>query len=870
MMRIFIIILITVLTTLSLTAQHSTITPVLAQQLKNLNASDYIKVNVVFTEQVHYGLINAQFKLDNTPLSDRAKTVIRTSMNLAERSQASCIRLLKNNAKKVKAYHSLWIINMMTIEATKDIIEQLTLNSEIDYLEEYNHFTVKPAEIILGESVNSKSVGGIEPGLAAINAPALWAMGYTGKGRKYLNYDTGMWTDHPALAAAWLGNYQPLDQAWYGVDSPTPTDKDGAHGTHTAGTVLGLDPATNDTTGVAFNAYVMVTDPIVTSAADIKPLVEYIAVFEFALNPDGDTTTTDDIPDAINNSWGIDIHDDTTLCAGYITQMFDAIEAAGIANVYSAGNEGPGNTTIGQPQYVSTGLVNTFTVGAVDGADPAFPITNFSSEGPTICNVPAGPLKIKPEVVAPGLNVRSSVEDNNYASYNGTSMAGPHATGAVLLLKEAFPNVSGEEILLALYNTAMDLGAVGEDNIYGKGMINVLAAFNELAITHTPTPPNQYKYDATVSEILTTGSNFFCTQTINPTINIKNQGDSSIINAEIIYQLNNEPPFSYNWVGTLLAGNTALINLPAITALGFGEYELKIKVIIDTNNIESDYINNQRVQRFNIRETTSTLPYAEDFENMSIDNSEWLTSYTDGSITWDTIPTSGLSESRISASMQLYDYNNLNEKDALISKNIILPNQDSIFLRFDLAYQYYLPIASLADSMEIFISKDCGLNYTSIYKKGGNNLETYSTSSANFVPQAANQWRTEYVDITSFANNDVIVKFVSHNKSGNNLYLDNIWVYEGAEPLISSITELHLEQLSIYPNPTKNTFQINLGKNEIENSKIEVFDILGKSLYLMQVASNEIEINLEGYPNGVYILKFSNNKGVRTNKIIKE
>ena len=869
-MRILIITLITALTTLSLVAQNATITPSLKEQLKNSSASDYLKVNVVFTNQIHYGLINAQFKLNNTPLSERAKTVIRKSMNLAESSQASCINFLKNNSNKVRAYHSLWIINMMTIEATKEIIEQLTMNSEIDYLEEYNHFTVKPIEIMLGESVNSKSVGGIEPGLAAINAPALWAMGYTGKGRKYLNYDTGMWTEHPALTDAWLGNYQPLDQAWYGVDSPIPADKDGAHGTHTAGTVLGLDPATNDTIGVAFNAYVMVTDPIVTSAADIKPLVEYIAVFEFALNPDGDTTTTNDIPDAINNSWGIDIHDDTTLCAGYITQMFDAIEAAGIANVFSAGNEGPGNTTIGQPQYVSTGLVNTFTVGAVNGANPTFPITNFSSEGPTICNVPAGPLKIKPEVVAPGLNVRSSVADNNYASYNGTSMSGPHATGAVLLLKEAFPNVSGEEILLSLYNTATDLGAAGEDNIYGKGMINVLAAFNELALTHTPTLPNQYKYDATVSEILNTGSNFICTPSISPTVQIKNQGDSSIVNAEIIYQLNEEPQVVYNWVGTLLAGGTALINLPTITALGFGEYELKIKVIIDSNNVESDYINNQRIQRFDIRETISTLPYVEDFENMSIGNSEWKTSYTDGSTTWDTIPTSGLSGSLVSASMQLYNYNNLNEKDALISTNISLPNQDSIFLRFDLAYQYFLPIASLADSMEIFISTDCGLTYSSIYKKGGNDLQTYSTSTANFVPQASNQWRTEYVDITSFANNDVIVKFVSHNKSGNNLYLDNIWVYEGSEPIISSITAVHLAQLSIYPNPTKNTFQIDLGENELENAKIEVFDILGKSLYLKEVSSKIIQINLAGFTNGVYLLKFSNNKGVRTSKIIKE
>ena len=105
---------------------------------------------------------------------------------------------------------------------------------------------------------------------------------------------------------------------------------------------------------------------------------------------------------------------------------------------------------------------------------------------------------------------------------------------------------------------------------------------------------------------------------------IENKGDSTITNAQIIYQLNEEPVNNYTWTGTLVPGDTSSISLPSITALAYGDYELKIKAELDTNNIECDYINNQRVQRFNIRETISTLPYSEDFENMMIENSEWL------------------------------------------------------------------------------------------------------------------------------------------------------------------------------------------------------------------------------------------------------
>jgi subtilisin family serine protease len=847
-------------------SQTAILTSHLNQELNNGKNSDYFKVNIVFVDQVNHIVLNQNLKQTKVSAEERAKTVIRKSMDLANQTQANVVNLLNSNSNRVKSYKSYWIINMMVIEAKKDVIMQLAGLPEIDYMEEFDHFTGKPIEIMKGITAAEKSVGGIEPGLAAINAPALWSMGYTGKARKYFSIDTGVWKDHPAISDNWLGNYQPMNQALYGIDSPVPIDKSGSHGTHTVGTVLGLEQATNDTIGVAFNAYFMVSDPIVTNIADIKPLPDYIDVFEFALNPDGDTATTSDIPDAINNSWGIDEHHDTSICSGYVTQMFDAIETAGIANVFSAGNEGPSDTTIGKPQYVSTGLVNTFTVGAVNGASPSFPITNFSSHGPTACPTGGGSLEIKPEVVAPGLNVRSSIDQNNYASFNGTSMAGPHATGAVLILKEAFPNATGEEILLALYNSAIDLGVVGEDNTYGKGMIDVLAAFNLLALSYTPTPPNQYKYDIAVKSILNPSNDIICNQSISPKILIENKGDSAITNATITYQLNNELVNNYNWIGVLLPGDTVSINLPVVSALAIGNYELKIKAEIDSLNIECDYINNQRVSRFRILDYFSTLPYSEDFENMRIDSSEWFVRNPDGSTTWDTIPTAGLPSGNYSATMQLYNYPGSKQLDDLISTQISLPLQDSLFLRFDLAYQ--MIVTAIADTLTISISEDCGDSFTEIYKKGGEDLETNDTLTSNFVPKYSSHWRREYVDITAHAGNDVIIQFQSYNKSGNNLYLDNIWVYEGAEPV--STKEYNIEAFKIYPNPTSNIINIDLAENEFNKSTIEVIDLLGKTIKSFNVHNKLVTIDMNSYSTGIYFIKFTNQLGSKTQKIIKQ
>jgi subtilisin family serine protease len=78
-------------------------------------------------------------------------------------------------------------------------------------------------------------------------------------------------------------------------------------------------------------------------------------------------------------------------------------------------------------------------------------------------------IDIKPEVSAPGVSVCSASGHDGYAMLSGTSMACPHVSGVLLLLKEAFPYLGAYELKYAIYKTASDLGDPGEDNIYGNG-----------------------------------------------------------------------------------------------------------------------------------------------------------------------------------------------------------------------------------------------------------------------------------------------------------------------------------------------------------------------------------------------------------------
>jgi hypothetical protein len=125
---------------------------------------------------------------------------------------------------------------------------------------------------------------------------------------------------------------------------------------------------------------------------------------------------------------------------------------------------------------------NGYAIGAVDG-NFGFPppIASFSSRGPSTCPGHTPPADIKPEVVAPGVNVRSSVPGGGYQSngWSGTSMAGPHVTGIFALLREVNPDIDVATAKQIIMDTARDLGVAGEDNTFGWGIPDAYAAVLE-------------------------------------------------------------------------------------------------------------------------------------------------------------------------------------------------------------------------------------------------------------------------------------------------------------------------------------------------------------------------------------------------------
>ncbi|RJS70385.1 MAG: hypothetical protein CW694_07785, partial [Candidatus Syntrophoarchaeum sp. WYZ-LMO15] len=153
-------------------------------------------------------------------------------------------------------------------------------------------------------------------------------------------------------------------------------------------------------------------------------------------------------------------------------QAVNNIANLGVVPVIAAGNDGDlGLRTISSPGSASDAI----TVGATDWEMDY--IAWFSSRGPVGYGETG---MIKPDVVAPGVDVVSTWYGGGYASMSGTSMATPHVSGVVALMLQANSSLSPAEVKQILKKSSFDLGKAGEDNTYGAGRVDAYTAVSNV------------------------------------------------------------------------------------------------------------------------------------------------------------------------------------------------------------------------------------------------------------------------------------------------------------------------------------------------------------------------------------------------------
>jgi len=455
------------------------VSPGLKRQMDVMNPDDHIRVLVVMAEQVDVATLDLGLRAAKASLSTRHHLVVDELRTTAARSQRDLLADLaaKASADVVRGFTPHWLVNGVVVATTVAGVAELAARDDVEVVEaDLRAELVEPVA-----SASADEAVGVAPGVVAVGARRVWdELGVDGSGALVGVIDTGVQGDHPALSGSWRGNSTPTEECWIDaadLGDVAPVDRHG-HGTHVMGTIVGLAPG--DTIGVAPGAQWIAANPVYLEAG-LQFDNAVLASLEFMTDPDGDPATTDDVPDVVQNSWGVSEEN-----AGYIDcdsrwwNAIDACEAAGVVLTWSAGNEGPDGMTMRSPADRATSAVNCFSVGSTNHTAP-YLVSDFSSRGPSGCG---GVYAVKPEVVAPGDDIYSADHDGGYRLMSGTSMAGPHVAGVVALMRAANPDLDVVTIKNILMETAVDIGLSGEENDNGHGFIDGFAAVQEALRPH--------------------------------------------------------------------------------------------------------------------------------------------------------------------------------------------------------------------------------------------------------------------------------------------------------------------------------------------------------------------------------------------------
>ncbi len=378
---------------------------------------------------------------------DRGRFVAESLQKTAAASQAAAISVLDANGTK---YRSFWIDNVIAVTRS----DRNTLNS-LSSLPGVTRI-IAPRKLGLIEpevrrAAVSSGVNAVESNITHVGAPTVWSDGVDGSGIVVANIDTGVRYTHGVLVDHYRGNNGDGTfshaYSWFDPYSnlTSPVDENG-HGSHTMGIMVGADATSQNQIGMAPGARWIACRGCDTSQCADTAL---LACAQWVVAPTdliGENPDPDRRPHVVSNSWG----DCETSYDNWYQGAVDSWHAAGIYPVFSNGNssncsysEPAGCNTVGNPGRYG----NVTGVGSTSQASGQY--APHSLWGPTdsLDTVnPQGDASIKPQVVAPGVDIRSCVAsgDNSFESWGGTSMSAPHVSGLIALAWQAAPCLVGD------------------------------------------------------------------------------------------------------------------------------------------------------------------------------------------------------------------------------------------------------------------------------------------------------------------------------------------------------------------------------------------------------------------------------------------
>jgi hypothetical protein len=453
---------------------------------------------------------------------------------------------------------------------------------------------------------------------------------------------------------------------------------------------------------------------------------------------------------------------------------------------------------------------------------------------------------------APGTNGETEfymVMRKMYPSASGTTLASTwsNTTTQTLTFAVAVPNY--------IYNISevVFVGFIQDDGnkaVQQTGMSQPVLVANDAGAT-------------TVSNL----GAFTCNTNFTPMVDIKNFGSATLTSATINYQIDTQTPMTYSWSGSLASGATTTATLPAMT-LTAGSHTFTVWT--SNPNAVADYngANDQSMQNFSVVGTYIPAPYTTNFSTASFPYTNWILSNPDNGLTWARVATGGGA-----MKMDHWNYQGSGQIDEIVVSPMDLSTASAASFQFDLAYAYYTDAnGDLTDSLYVQVSTDCGATWTTLYYDGGVNMATGgAVSSGAFVPTAA-QWTTKCFSLQNYVGQSaVLIKLVSVNGYGNDLWIDNLAV-NNAACAVGVNDPIATTSVSIYPNPFDKNANIQVTLAGTEQVVVEIYSMTGelvssKNYGDLSAGEHNLAIDGTNLSDGMYFVTVRTGSTSTTSKI---
>lgn len=360
-----------------------------------------------------------------------------------------------------------------------------------------------------------------------------------------------------------------------------------------------------------------------------------------------------------------------------------------------------------------------------------------------------------------------------------------------------------------------------------------------------------------------------CTNSFSPMVTISNKGTETLASLQLKTVIDNGTPVTYAWSGSVASLTNTTITLASVT-IAQGIHTIKIFIASPNGGKDENNTDDTLTTTFEYYDAVQNI--SEGFEGNTFLPQGWDIVNPDQSITWKKV--TGIAKTG-NASVLIDNLNNLDigGQDYLRLPELNLLNVDSAYLYFQVAASTVTPVSTQNnnwDTLEVLVSKDCGITYTSLYKKWGAELITTATENTDPFKPNLNEWRLDSVNLSDYINaGKVLLAFKNTTGNENNIYLDDINL---KTEIINS--NLKTAGFLVVPNPARDNITIQFFPNPAKLKSIQLYNLMGQKLAENIITTGQgsaaYSFNVQLLPTGAYFVRAVFEDKMLVKKFIKQ